>query len=104
MNDYTTGYFGALGAMIALRRRATEGGSWLVRVSLAQTSMWYQRLGCDLDPAAAVETSLPADAMEECDTGFGRMRYLRPALAMSETHPHWATPTAPLGSGEPVWS
>ena len=45
MNDYTTGYFGALGVMTALRRRAEEGGSWRVTVSLSQTSMWYMRLG-----------------------------------------------------------
>ena len=51
--DYTTGYFAALGTMIALRRRATEGGSWLVAVSLSQTAMWYLSLGVELDPDAA---------------------------------------------------
>src|SRR5881398_1574969 len=34
--DYCTGYLMAFGAMIALSRRAREGGSWLVRISLAQ--------------------------------------------------------------------
>jgi hypothetical protein len=32
-----TGYLMAVGAMVALARRAQEGGSWLVRISLAQT-------------------------------------------------------------------
>ena len=41
--DYVT-HLGA-GAMEALRRRATEGGSWLVRVSLVQTAHWLKRLG-----------------------------------------------------------
>ena len=35
--DYLTGYLMAVGAMVALARRAQEGGSWLVRISLAQT-------------------------------------------------------------------
>ena len=52
MNDYTTGYFGALGVMMALRRRAEEGGSWRVTVSLSQTSMWYMRLEHELDRLA----------------------------------------------------
>jgi hypothetical protein len=28
------------GAMVALARRAKEGGSWLVRISLAQVGRW----------------------------------------------------------------
>ncbi len=103
MNDYTTGYFAALGAMIALRRRATEGGSWLVQVSLSQTSMWYYRLGHDFDRARATGIGDPARFIQERDTPYGRMKHLRPALVMTETPPHWSLPTAPLGSGQPAW-
>ena len=39
------GYMMAFGAMTALARRAREGGSWHVRVSLAQTGHWMRRLG-----------------------------------------------------------
>jgi len=104
MNDYTSGYFAALGAMIALRRRATEGGSWLVNVSLSQTSMWYLRAGDDLDRTRAAGEGDVAAMMEACDTPYGPMRRLRPALRMSETPPHWSVPSAPLGSGDPVWA
>src|SRR6266498_3750172 len=38
--DYLTGYLMAFGALVALARRAREGGSWLVRISLAQTGRW----------------------------------------------------------------
>src|SRR5262249_5533250 len=38
--DYLTGYLMAFGAMVALTRRAREGGGWLVRISLAQTGRW----------------------------------------------------------------
>src|SRR5204863_370105 len=43
--DHATGYLMALGAMMALARKAREGGSWHVRVSLAQTAHWLTRLG-----------------------------------------------------------
>src|SRR5262249_28124927 len=38
--DYVSGYLMAYGALVALARRAREGGSWLVRVSLARTGKW----------------------------------------------------------------
>src|SRR5712672_1737544 len=38
--DYLTGYLMAFGALVALARRTREGGSWLVRISLAQTGRW----------------------------------------------------------------
>ena len=103
MNDYTTGYFGALGVMMALMRRAVEGGSWRVTVSLAQTSMWYLRLGYDLARANTNGEGDVAALMEACDTPYGPMLRLRPALRMSETNPHWSIPSAPLGSGEAIW-
>lgn len=103
MNDYTTGYFAALGTMMALRRRAAEGGSWMVTVSLSQTSMWYYRLGHDLDPARATGTGDVAAFLDERATPYGRMKYLRPTLVMSETPPRWELPSAPPGSGEPAW-
>src|SRR5688572_27779031 len=43
--DFLTGYVMAFGAMVALRRRAVEGGSWLVRISLAQVGHWLVERG-----------------------------------------------------------
>ncbi|MGN5480666.1 CoA transferase [Cupriavidus basilensis] len=43
--DHAAGYLLAFGAMAALHRRATEGGSWHVRVSLAQVGRWLRGLG-----------------------------------------------------------
>jgi hypothetical protein len=45
MTDYGTGYLGALGVLAALIRRAKEGGSCHVRVSLCRTAMHFQDLG-----------------------------------------------------------
>jgi crotonobetainyl-CoA:carnitine CoA-transferase CaiB-like acyl-CoA transferase len=43
--DLMSGYFAAAGMMAALLRRATEGGSYHVKVSLARSAMWVQELG-----------------------------------------------------------
>jgi hypothetical protein len=103
VNDYSTGYLAAYGAMIALARRATEGGSWHVQASLSQTSMWYQRLGDDSD----MDRADPGDVREFLDVmdteHFGRLQYLRPALSMSVTTPRWDLPPSPSGTHEPTW-
>lgn len=103
MNDYTTGYFAAYGAILALRRRAIEGGSWLVTASLAQTSMWYLRLGLLEGP---LPEDVPSDAsgyLAARPSAWGELTYLRPALQMSETPPRWELPPQPLGSGPARW-
>src|SRR4249919_1819389 len=51
--DYLTGYLMAFGALVALARRTREGGSWLVRTSLAQIGKWMVDLG--EVPAASLE-------------------------------------------------
>jgi len=45
LNDYLAAYLGAAGVLAALRRRATEGGSWRVRIELARVCSWVQDLG-----------------------------------------------------------
>lgn len=103
VNDYTTGWFGAYGAMVALARRATEGGSWHVEVSLSTTSQWYLSLGDDLD-ASAVGRLDATPYLDEVDTDVvGRLRHLRPAVSMSATPPRWDLPPADVGTHEPAW-
>jgi hypothetical protein len=43
--------------MVALARRTREGGSWLVRISLAQVGKWIVDLG-EVPPAALEEVSM----------------------------------------------
>ncbi len=106
--DYLTGYLMAFGAMVALARRAREGGGWLVRISLAQTGRWLVDRG--QVPQAAlkdVDKELyPAEIARwsiESDTPVGRLRHLGPTVRLSETPPYWARPSAPLGYHDPVW-
>jgi hypothetical protein len=102
--DYTTGYLGALGTMAALVRRATEGGSWHVRVSLARTAMWFDDLGAMCDPDAASGVDDRDDLMDHRDDGgFASITFLKPVVQMSRTSARWELPSPPLGSHEPVW-
>ncbi len=105
--DYTCGYLAAFGALIALLRRAREGGSYLVRVSLAQTGRWIQSLG-RVDAGAADRIRVPtrddlAPFMTESNTAFGRVRHIAPVLRMSETPPRWLRPAAPFGTHPARW-
>ena len=86
--------------MVALSRRATEGGSWEVRASLSQTAMWMQQ---QPDVELRQEQPLPADLLQESDSGFGRLRFLRPVARMSLTPPSWTLPAVPLGTHAAEW-
>jgi len=103
--DHASGYLLAFGAMAALLRRAEEGGSWLVRVSLAGTGEWIKRLG-RLDGGLSAPGLAPDEidaALEESDSGFGRMRATRHAARLGATPPRWELPAMPLGSHAPAW-
>jgi len=97
--DYVSGYLMALGAMVALERRAQEGGSWLVRVGLARTGKWIVDRGT-ADPAAAVE---PEARTMETRSPAGLITHLAPVLQLSETPPFWARPPVPLGYHKAEW-
>jgi crotonobetainyl-CoA:carnitine CoA-transferase CaiB-like acyl-CoA transferase len=104
--DYTTGYLAAYGAMLALARRAREGGSWRVRVSLCGAAMFVQRLGLLADWSAAPGRLEPA-ALEKAyvyEQGcYGDLRTLGPALHMSQTPPRWSRPSPALGGDAACW-
>src|SRR5499427_6313261 len=88
--DYCTGYLMAFGAMVALARRTREGGSWLVRISLAQVGKWIVDLG-EVPPAAlkGIPAEFIASELERwstvSETPSGRLRHLKPAVQLSET-------------------
>src|SRR5580700_5622937 len=106
--DYLTGYLMAFGAMVALARRAREGGSWLVRISLAQTGRWL--VGRGEVPEAELKDVPKEFSPEELqrwsmetNTPVGRLKHLKPTVQLSETPPYWARPSVPLGYNEPAW-
>ena len=88
LNDYIAGYLGAAGVIAALRRRAREGGSYHVRVSLSRAAMWYQSLGTfpttDFD-ATAPEHRMTAPETIKGQTCYGEVRRLAPLAKLSRT-------------------
>jgi len=106
--DYLTGYLMAFGTLVALARRVREGGSWLVRISLAQTGRWLVDRGqVPESELAGVPEEFRPEELERwsttSETPAGRLRHLKPVLRLSETSPYWARPSVPLGYNEPVW-
>lgn len=103
--DYTTGYLAAYGALLALARRAQEGGSYHVRVSLCQSGMFIYRQGetafdqPDMNLSDAELAALRIDT----EPAHGSLRHLGPVLRLSETQPHWVRPTPVLGANKPEW-
>jgi crotonobetainyl-CoA:carnitine CoA-transferase CaiB-like acyl-CoA transferase len=102
--DHGTGHLMAFAVMTALARRATEGGSWLVRASLAQTGYWIRNLG----RIAGLACPDPGDddvrdRMEERESGFGRLTSVRHAAVMTETPARWVRPSVPLGTHPAAW-
>ncbi len=107
MCDYLTGYMGAIGVMLALARRAKEGGSYEVNVSLCQSAMFIQRQGL-LDEFESAPGSLTSAELEKLyvktnTSNHGQMLTLGPVLKMSETTPRWASPTPNFGLDAPAW-
>ncbi len=103
--DHASGYLMAFGAIVALMRRARDGGSWRVGVSLARTGHWLKGLGRIEDGFDCADPAVEdvADLMEESESGFGRLRAVKHAGLLSETPPYWARPSMPLGTHPPEW-
>jgi crotonobetainyl-CoA:carnitine CoA-transferase CaiB-like acyl-CoA transferase len=107
--DYVSGYLMAFGAAVALARRAQEGGSWLVRVSLARVGQWIVDRGTFPDEVwrqtpEELEPEELAGLLAEMDSPAGRIRYLRPVLELSATPARWDRPPVPLGYHPAQWT
>ena len=100
--DYSAGYLLAFGALAALRRQRRGGGSWLVRVSLAGVGRWLDGLGRVANGPSQPRPSFDG-AMEESDSGFGRLVAVRHAARFSHTPAGWPRPSMPPGSHPPAW-
>jgi CoA-transferase family III len=103
--DYTTGYLAAYGILLALAKRALEGGSYHVRVSLCQSGMFIYRQGKVAFPGLDLDLSAEElDAISiETRPKSGPLRHLGPLLKLSEAQPHWTRPTPHLGGDMAEW-
>jgi crotonobetainyl-CoA:carnitine CoA-transferase CaiB-like acyl-CoA transferase len=106
--DYVSGYLMAFGTVVALHRRAREGGSWLVQVALARVGRWIVDRGMLPEQewrTAPLELSAEelSALLGERDSPAGRIRFLKPVLELLATPPYWSRPPVPLGTHPPAW-
>ncbi|MCG8707943.1 CoA transferase [Brenneria sp. 4F2] len=107
MCDFLTGFLATFGGMLALARRARDGGSYRVQVSLCQSAMLLQRQGL-VENFANAPGRLTPDEFESlavCDenTSYGDLKSLGPVLRMSSTPCQWFGTTPSLGGDRPIW-
>ena len=105
MLDHATGYLMAFGAMMARARQSRQGGSWHVRVSLAQTGRWLWNLGRVADgfKTEDLKGETVERFIEEIPSGFGPLRSVKHSAVLSKTPAFWGRPAMPLGSHPPQW-
>ncbi|HJO95345.1 MAG TPA: CoA transferase [Victivallales bacterium] len=87
--DLLTGYLASAGMIAALLKRAKEGGSYHVKVSLARSAMWTQELGLiknrKLLRNLPINDSNPKDLkLNEYDTVYGKLLCPAPAAKLSK--------------------
>ncbi|KAF8860194.1 CAIB/BAIF family enzyme [Acephala macrosclerotiorum] len=106
--DHAAGYFLATGIPAALYKKATEGGSYAVDVSLAGTMKYLRSLGqyegktgfdC-WDPRKSAEVE---EYLETRDTAFGELRAVRHSASVEGAMPGWDIMPKPLGSDRAEW-
>jgi crotonobetainyl-CoA:carnitine CoA-transferase CaiB-like acyl-CoA transferase len=106
MNDYIAGYLAAAGAVEALRRRASEGGSWHVHVNLARAAMWYASLGMfdTTDFTPGPDNRLQNPEIFRFRSPYGEVERLHPMVVLSRTPGRWQDPLQTVrGSDLPLW-
>ena len=100
--DHATGLLMAFGAQMALLRQQNEGGSWNVRVSLAQTGHWLRGLG-RVPGGLEVQKADFNEYLERSDSGFGVLEAVPHSAQFSETPAKWVRPSVPPGTNPAQW-
>jgi len=107
--DNVVGWLGTVGVLAALRRRAIEGGSYRVTVSLTRTVLWLMSLGI-FDKAYAQATAGSSDAHADtapdlftAETPLGTYQGLTDQVVLSRTPGDFKTVLVPRGSSKPIW-
>src|SRR5215831_7839890 len=107
--DNVVGWFGTVGILAALRRRAVEGGSYRVTVSLTRTVLWLYSLGI-FDKAYAQATAGSSDEHADiapdlftAETPLGTYQGVTDQVVLSRTPGSFKTVLVPRGSSKPEW-
>src|SRR5246127_5042921 len=107
--DNVVAWLGTTGILAALRRRAIEGGSYRVVVSLTRTVLWFLSLGI-FDKAYANATAGSTDEhtyiapnLFTAETPLGTYQGMTDQIVMSRPPGSFRTVLVPRGSSKPEW-
>jgi CoA transferase family III len=107
--DNAVGWLGTTGILAALRRRAIEGGSYRVVISLTRTVLWLLSLGI-FDKAYAKATAGSTEEHKSispdlftAETPLGTYQGMTDQVVMSRTPGAFRTVLVPRGSAKPEW-
>ena len=105
LTDLLTGYFATAGMMAALLRRAKEGGSYHVKVSLVKSAMWVQDLGYinSFDYMQQPTTDIYPVNLTTTLTPYGELTYLASAIHFSNMPKIQMIPVHPFGAHMARW-
>ncbi|KAF3044588.1 hypothetical protein E8E11_008929 [Didymella keratinophila] len=106
--DHASGYLLATGIMAALYKRANEGGSYEVKISLAGVMRYLRSLGqyegkTGFDRKDFKRPEDVSEYLETRQTAFGELQAVRHAARIHGLDVGWEHMPKPLGSDEPVW-
>ncbi|MCH0562594.1 CoA transferase [Streptomyces sp. MUM 2J] len=101
--DHGTGYLLAAAVLRALTEQSSEGGTRLVRLSLARTAAWLTD-GSGPGPRGAEEYDGPDRWLTETDSPLGRLRHALPPVSFAQGPTGWTRPPGPWGADAARWS
>lgn len=101
--DHGTGWLLAAATMLALHRQRSEGGTWMVRSSLAQTGHYLASLGQVDDLAVAEPTAEDLQPhLANARSAWGTLTHVRPQGRLDGQLDYDSAPV-PVGSDPPSW-
>lgn len=109
VNDYVAGWLATVGVLQALKRRAVEGGSYKVVVSLSRVSLWLMSLGifdktyARMTAGSTDEHIYVAPDQFTAVTPMGIYTGVTEQVVMSETPGRYRFVLEPKGAAQPQW-
>lgn len=102
INDYTTGYFGALAVQACILRSMKEGGGFIVGPSLTGTAMSILKYFKTVPDNGFNGEALGPEQLEG-QTGMGYLKTLKPLPKLSLTPIEYKFLLVPIGSSVPAF-
>ena len=107
--DSASGFFLAAGISMALYKQATEGGSYVVNVSLAGTMKFLRSLGQHEGSSGfqcghyKTQDDVPAAWLEERESAFGLIKGVKHCASIEGVEVGWDIMPKPLGLDKAEW-